>query len=140
MADSACLPPALCVFLAYFFGWIGSLVILIVEKNNIFVRFHAWVSLIISLSTCAIAFVFAIILSIIGAIVNVGVLGWIGWLIWICYAILMIALMVKGLIDSPSQYCWQVPLLHKPCYNLARGQPVGTPVDQSSSYSQRSYV
>jgi len=37
--------PTLLAILAYFFGWWGGLVVLILEKKNLFVLFHAWQSL-----------------------------------------------------------------------------------------------
>lgn len=40
------LNPALLAILAYFFGFFGSLIIMILERKNLFVIFHAWQSLV----------------------------------------------------------------------------------------------
>lgn len=73
--------------LCYVLGWVSGLVFFLLEKENIFVRFHAMQSIIVFGALTIIGF-------ILGAI---PLLGWIiGWLVSILAAILWIVLMVKA--------------------------------------------
>ncbi|RZN37882.1 MAG: DUF4870 domain-containing protein [Methanophagales archaeon ANME-1-THS] len=81
--------------LCYVLGWITGIVFLVLEKENKFVRFHAWQSIATFLPLSILAW-------ILGAI---GVaLWWLGgfifsaisWLIWIIVLILWLILMFKA--------------------------------------------
>ncbi len=66
--------------LCYILGWITGIIFLILEKDNKFVRFHAWQSVI----------VFGVLTILSVALGFVPVLGWIIWAIsFIAWVVLM---------------------------------------------------
>ena len=78
--SSTGMEPKIAVLLAYLFGWIGGLVIWLLEKENKFVKWNALQALILG------------IVEVGGIIIFTAILGWIpfigflflalGWLIW----------------------------------------------------------
>ena len=78
--SSTGMDPKIAVLLAYLFGWIGGLVIWLLEKENKFVKWNALQALILG------------IVEVGGIIIFTAILGWIpfigflflalGWLIW----------------------------------------------------------
>lgn len=88
--------------LAYFLGWISGLVLLVVERDNAYVRFHALQSVI----------VFGV-LAVLGIVA--GVIPFVGWMIALLLApvglIAWIGLMVKAFQDGPSGKPFKVPVL-----------------------------
>ena len=69
--------------LCYVLGWVSGLVFVLIEKENKFVRFHAFQSIIVFVT-----------LTVAGAIL--GRILFIGWLIWLLGLVLWIVLMVKA--------------------------------------------
>jgi uncharacterized membrane protein len=73
--------------LCYVIGWITGIVFLILEKENSFVRFHAWQSILTFLPLSIVAWV-------------LGYIPFVGWilaaLIWILMIILWLVLMFKA--------------------------------------------
>lgn len=73
--------------LCYILTWITGIVFLILEKENKFVRFHAWQSIATFLPLTILAWIF-------------GMIPFIGWaistLIWILMVILWLVLMFKA--------------------------------------------
>jgi uncharacterized membrane protein len=85
--------PGLAALLAYLFGWLSGLIVLLLEKQHREVRFHAAQSLIVF-------GVLAVFWIVVGAIVWIPVIGWIIGILAVVtapFAIgLWIYLMVKG--------------------------------------------
>jgi uncharacterized membrane protein len=81
------LDPKVAGLLCYLLVWITGIIFLILEKEDKFVRFHAWQSII----TFGAITIISIILSFI------PIVGWIlGWIIWVASIILWIVLMYKA--------------------------------------------
>lgn len=73
--------------LAYVLGWVSGIVVLIVEKDNQFVRYHAWQSIV----------VFAA-LTVISVVVQVipGIGGFLVWLVGVATFVAWIVLMIQA--------------------------------------------
>lgn len=82
--------PALLSIFAYFFTWLGGLIILFLEKKNIFVLFHAWQSFLVGL--------FAFVIQLMFVWSNT-----IYTLLWIVYLIFTFVMIIKVLSDSETQ-------------------------------------
>lgn len=67
------------VLIAYIFGWIGGLIIYLIEKENKFVKYHAMQALILGIIEVACVLVISVIL---------GLIPYIGWFFfsWLGYA------------------------------------------------------
>jgi uncharacterized membrane protein len=76
--------------LSYFFLWLGGLVVMLLEKKNLFVLFHAWQSLV----SGAIAFVLQFIFIWSDTMYS---------LLWLLYLLFTFGMVVKVLNDAPSQ-------------------------------------
>jgi len=73
--------------LCYVLGWITGIVFLVLEKENKFVRFHAWQSLLTFLPLSVIAWILA----------HIPLMGWLlAGLVWILILILWLILMFKA--------------------------------------------
>jgi len=87
------LEPNLAGLLSYALGWITGLIMILLEKNNGFVRFHAMQSIL----TFGAATVLLIILSILSRLHYVGVLfDVMYWILIVVSVVLWIVLMVKA--------------------------------------------
>jgi uncharacterized membrane protein len=92
--------------LCYVAGWITGIVFIVLEKKSIFVKFHAWQSIM----TFGVLIAVQIILSIIG---SATLLFWPGWwfvhilgiIVWVITGILWIILIVQ----AGSGKMWKVP-------------------------------
>jgi len=90
--------------LCYVLGWISGLIMLLVEKENSFVRFHAWQSIIVFGA-------FTIVTTVLGI---VPVIGWvISSLLGILAFILWIILMVKAFQGDRYKLPWAGDLAEK---------------------------
>ena len=67
--------------LCYLFGWLSGLIILLIEKENKFVRFHAWQSIIVFAAFIIVMIVLGII-PVIGWVVS-SILGIVVFVLWI---------------------------------------------------------
>ncbi|MDD2251818.1 MAG: DUF4870 domain-containing protein [Dehalococcoidales bacterium] len=67
--------------LCYLFGWISGLVFLLIEKENAFVRFHAWQSIVV-FGAFSIAMIVLNIIPVIGWIIS-SILGMLVFVLWI---------------------------------------------------------
>ena len=73
--------------LCYVAGWVTGIIFLILEKENKFIRFHAWQSI----------FVFGAFTVVSIVLSFIPVIGWVvGWLLGIVAFVLWIVLMVKA--------------------------------------------
>lgn len=82
--------PPLLASLSYFFLWFGGLVIMLLEKKNLFVLFHAWQSLV----SGSIAFVIQFIFIWSNTMYS---------LLWLVYLLFTFGMIVRVLNDAPSQ-------------------------------------
>jgi len=93
--------------LCYVAGWITGIIFIVLEKKSIFVKFHAWQSIM----TFGVLTVIQIILSIIGAATFIFSPGWwfihvLGIIVWVITGILWIIL----IIQAGTGKMWKVPL------------------------------
>jgi len=92
--------------LCYVAGWITGIIFIVLEKKSIFVKFHAWQSIM----TFGVLSVIQIILSIISAATFIFSPGWwfvhvLGIIVWVIIGILWIIL----IIQAGSGKMWKVP-------------------------------
>jgi uncharacterized membrane protein len=92
--------------LCYVAGWITGIVFIVLEQKSIFVKFHAWQSIM----TFGVLTVIQIILSIIGGATFIFSPGWwflhvLGIIVWVIMGILWIIL----IIQAGSGKMWKVP-------------------------------
>ncbi len=71
--SSTGLDPKLAAFLSYLFMLIGGIVFVVLEKDNRYVKFHAWQSIAFSIAYFVAWVAFTIIAGILG---HIPVLGW----------------------------------------------------------------
>jgi uncharacterized membrane protein len=90
-ASSSGMQPNVAALLAYLFGWIGGLVFILIEKENKFVRFHAFQSLFLSGAVFAVYIALTIMAAIIGSIVGILIL-----VVWLGFAVAWVFLMIKA--------------------------------------------
>jgi uncharacterized membrane protein len=67
--------------LCYLFGWLSGLIFLLIEKENKFVRFHAWQSIIVFAAFTIVTIVLRVI-PVIGWVVS-SILGIVVFVLWI---------------------------------------------------------
>ena len=106
--SSTGMEPKIAVLLAYLFSWLGGLIILLIEKENKFVKFHALQALILGITEIV---CFVVISVILGLIPYVGwfLFSWLGWVLGgVCYIFAIIAI-IKG-FNGERYY---VPFLRK---------------------------
>jgi uncharacterized membrane protein len=106
--SSTGMEPKIAVLLAYLFSWLGGLIILLIEKENKFVKFHALQALILGITEIV---CFIVISVILGLIPYVGwfLFSWLGWVLGgVCYIFAIIAI-IKG-FNGERYY---VPFLRK---------------------------
>ncbi|MEA1871882.1 MAG: zinc-ribbon domain-containing protein [Chloroflexota bacterium] len=96
--------------LCYVAGWITGIVFIVLEKKSIFVKFHAWQSIMVfGVLTVAHLILSTILRAIAVATFSPGLAifaGVIGTIIWILMAILWIIL----IIQAGTGKMWKVPL------------------------------
>ena len=90
--------------LCYLFGWISGLVFLLIEKENAFIRFHAWQSIVV-FGAFSIAMIVLNIIPVIGWIIS-SILGMLVFVLWII-------LMVKAYQGVHYKLPWAGDLAEK---------------------------
>lgn len=98
--------PSLLASCAYFFGFFGGLVIMVLEKKNLFVLFHAWQSLIFG--------IFAFLVQICFVWSNSMYT-----LLWIIYLIFNFFMIVRVIQDAPTQRLFKLPIIGDWCEHRA---------------------
>jgi len=88
--SSTGIQPQIAVLIAYIFGWIGGLIIYLIEKENKFVKYHGMQALILGIVEVLLIVVVSIIL---------GLIPYIGWFLfsWLGY-VASVACWVFGII------------------------------------------
>jgi len=93
--SSTGMEPKIAILIAYLFGWIGGLIILLIEKENKFVKWNALQALILGIIEVACILVISVIL---------GLIPFIGWFFFsrlgyvaaaVCWVLAIVAI-VKG--------------------------------------------
>jgi len=71
--------------LCYLFGWVSGLVFLLIEKENAFIRFHAWQSIVVFGA-------FSIVMIVLGIIPLIGwiISSFLGLVVFVLWIILMV--------------------------------------------------
>jgi len=83
--------------LCYVLGWVTGIVFLVLEKKSVFVKFHAWQSIM----TFGVLFVISLILSWIPVI---------GWIMGTLIGILSFVLWIILIVQAGTGKMWKVPL------------------------------
>ena len=106
--SSTGMEPKIACLIAYLFSWLGGLIILLIEKENKFVKFHALQALILGIVEII---CFIGISVILGLIPYVGwfLFSWLGWVLGgVCYIFAIIAI-----IKSFNGERYYIPFLRK---------------------------
>eukprot|EP01118_Nematostelium_gracile_P018505 TRINITY_DN822_c0_g1_i1.p1 TRINITY_DN822_c0_g1~~TRINITY_DN822_c0_g1_i1.p1 ORF type:complete len:235 (+),score=49.06 TRINITY_DN822_c0_g1_i1:152-856(+) len=98
--------PVILGILAYFFGFIGGFVIMLLEKKNLFVIFHAWQSMLVGVF----AFLFQIVFVWSSTLYT---------LLWIAYLLFEFFMIVRVIMDAPSQKLFKLPMIGDWCEHRA---------------------
>jgi len=100
------LSPVLLTILAYFFGFLGGLVVMLLEKKNLFVIFHAWQSIVVGIFAFVVQIVFVWSKSIYT-------------LLWIVYLLFDFFMIARVIMDAPSQRLFKLPIVGDWCEHRA---------------------
>ena len=94
--------------LAYLFGWVGGLVVLLAFKDNDSrTKFNACQSIVIS------------VVAIIGNILsNIPVIGFLGWIL----TVFMLVLAIIGMIKAYQEQDYELPVLSDLTRNIFKSQ------------------
>lgn len=94
---------------AYFFGWIGALLVLLLETRNKFALFHAWQSLFVSIFFSGLMLIF--------------VWTWIGFvLVFFLYLVTMAFFIIRVVLDNSTQTLFKLPLIGDFCERKAKNK------------------
>ena len=102
--------------LCYLIGIIG-LILAFIEKDNKFVRFHAWQSLLLGVGATVIAIILAIVLAILGAIVAavaqdmVPLIGVLFGLVFTVFGLAVFAAAVWAAIQGFQGNIFKLPII-----------------------------
>ena len=90
--------------LCYVLGWVSGLVFILIEKENKFVRFHAFQSIVVFGALTIASFIFGLI-PVLGVVL--------GWIISILGIVLWIVLMVKAYQGTKYKLPWSGDMAEK---------------------------
>jgi len=94
--------PSILAICSYFFLFLGGLIVMSLERKNLFVIFHAWQSLIVSVFSFSIQIVFIWSKSIYT-------------FLWILQLIFVFFMIIRVIKDSPTQHLFKLPLIGDWC-------------------------
>eukprot|EP01119_Soliformovum_irregulare_P002408 TRINITY_DN12664_c0_g1_i1.p1 TRINITY_DN12664_c0_g1~~TRINITY_DN12664_c0_g1_i1.p1 ORF type:complete len:243 (+),score=7.87 TRINITY_DN12664_c0_g1_i1:64-792(+) len=117
------LSPALLAILAYFFGFPGGLVVMLLERRNLFVLFHAWQSL----TAGALSFVGQLLVLWSSRLYTI---------MWIAQLIFTFWMCVRVIFDSPTQRLYKLPGIGDWCEYRAHNKIHYHTAQTSSSYNR----
>ncbi|OPX28171.1 MAG: hypothetical protein B1H08_06470 [Candidatus Omnitrophica bacterium 4484_171] len=83
--------------LCYVFGWVSGLVFILIEKDNKFVRFHAFQSFITFLSIMVVSFI-------------LGFIPIIGWLAAVLLFIVSVIVWIMGMVKAYQGKKFKIPI------------------------------
>lgn len=104
---SSSMSPKVACFLAYFFSLIGGIIVLAVEKQNLFVRFHAMQAFLLGIS----AFVLNIALSVLQGILYFTPLYWVISLLSFGVSFGFLAVIIFMIIKSTQGQIVKLPVI-----------------------------
>jgi len=96
-------------FLCYLAYWVTGIIFVVLEKKSIFVKFHAWQSIM----TFGVLTVVQIILAIISAIAAFTIapgVAMFAWVLAIIVMVIMLVLWIILMIQAGTGKMWKVPL------------------------------
>jgi len=94
--------PALLAICAYFFGFFGGLIVMILERKNLFVVFHGWQSMTMGVFAFVIQIVFVWSKSIYT-------------FLWIIYLLFTFYMVLRVIQDAPTQRLLKLPIIGDWC-------------------------
>lgn len=107
--SSTGLEPNVAALLAYLFGWVGGLVFFLIEKDNMYVRFHAMQSILLSGLWVALIIV-AQILIVILAIIS-SALAIIGTLLYIVVGLGGLGIWILMMVKAYQGEAYKLPFI-----------------------------
>ncbi|MHB8840668.1 MAG: DUF4870 domain-containing protein [Candidatus Aquicultor sp.] len=107
--SSTGLDPKLAAFLAYLFGIIGGIVFIAIEKDNRYVKFHAWQSVTFSVALFVAWIAYMILMAILHFIPLIGAL--IGVILWAAISIGGLVAWIILLIKAFSGEEYKLPFI-----------------------------
>lgn len=116
--------PNVAAALSYVLGWITGLIFVLIEKENQFVRFHAFQSILYSVVWIVIAIAWSIVSSIVGLVsVVLGVIiGVLGIVIWFVLGLGGFVLWIVLIIKAYQGETFKLPVLGDMAERLAAGE------------------
>jgi uncharacterized membrane protein len=103
--------------IAYIFGWLSGLILLLMEKDSRLVRFHAMQSILLNVLVAVIGFVlwivtfiFVLIASQMGGFLGT-IVGLLATLIWIVFCVGLLIAWVMCLIKAYQGQFFKLPLI-----------------------------
>ncbi|MFA5801642.1 MAG: DUF4870 domain-containing protein [Thermoleophilia bacterium] len=107
--SSTGLEPNVAALLAYLFGWVGGLVFFLIEKDNMYVRFHAMQSILLTGLLVAL-FIVVQIFTIILAFVS-SALALIGSLLWLVIGLGGLGIWILMMVKAYQGEAYKLPFI-----------------------------
>jgi uncharacterized membrane protein len=125
-AGTSGLAPNVAAALSYVLGWITGLIFVLIEKENSFVRFHAFQSILYSVAWIAVVIAWNILIFIVSMASSVlGLLvGLLGILFWLVAGLGGFALWIILIIKAAQGDTFKLPMLGDMAERLAKGQSI----------------
>lgn len=98
------LAPNITAFLSYLVGWVSGLIVLLLEKQNRFVRFHAMQSILLSLAEFVLAWALGIVL-------HFPIISLLGPLVWPVYGIATFVLWIFLMVKAYQGQYYKLPFI-----------------------------
>ncbi len=97
------LEPNIAGLLAWIFAPIGSIIFLVIDKDNKFVKFHAWQSLIWSIASW-------VIVSVLYFVITLVTFGFGALCAWLLYFV-PIVVQIIGAVKAYNNEMWKLPVI-----------------------------
>lgn len=121
--SSGAIPPTIAAAIACALPIIGSIIMLVLERNNRFVRFYSLQSLVFGLTWIVLGIAFMIVSVILGFI---PIIGWIlGLLLGIASAVIFLGFLIVWLVQifkALTNVEWEIPFLGPIARNIQAGK------------------
>ncbi len=103
--SSTGMEPKIAILIAYLFGWIGGLIIWLIEKENKFVKWNALQALILGIIEVVSIIVISVILGLI-PFIGWFFFSWLGYVIAAALWVLAIVAIVRGFQGKTFRIPW----------------------------------
>ncbi len=114
-ASSTGLDPKIGGLLAYFFGWLGGLILFVIEKDSKYIRFHAMQSILLNVAVVILFVGLGIVVTILGNIPGIGALALLALplygLMWLGAMILWVFMLYKGFSGYETGEMYKLPVI-----------------------------